>query len=323
MTVRPGARSAVLAAWLALAASCGRSQPDAEAEAAPAQAGETLTVVLDAGAQRKLGIEAAELEPGAYVGALEGPARVLDAREVVDAMAALAEAEAQSRTSGTALVRARKLFALDTAVSADTLEAAERQAAQDESALRSARARATLSFGAAAPWLDARRREELLAALSGGGTLLASASFAAGLGSGDLASLTLRRLDSRDPQRWPATQAWLGPADPNVPGPTVLALVAATNGLSQGERLIVSIPTGGKTDGVVMPRSAVVLAGGEAWCYVQTEDNEFARRRVDVARPLGDGYFQATGFEPRQRAVVAGAGLLLSREIGGGAEAED
>ena len=116
---------------------------------------------------------------------------------------------------------------------------------------------------------------------------------------------------------------WPGPADPNVPGPTVLALLPVPNGLSAGERLIASVAAGSESDGVAVPRSAVVLAGGEAWSYVQTGDDELARRRVDMGRPLPQGYFQAAGFEPRERVVVAGAGLLLAREIGGGAEAQD
>jgi hypothetical protein len=324
-------RRAALVAWLALAAGCSRHEPE-EATAARAGAGEdaeaALTVTLDADEQSKLGIEVAELESGAYEAAIEGAARVVDAREVVDAMAALAEADAHARTSRTALERTRKLFALETAVSADTLEAAERQAAQDEAALRSARARATLGFGAAAPWLAAERREPLLVALTAGTTLLVSASFPGGLGDANAANLVLRRVDSRAQERWRAAETWPGPADPNLPGPTVLALVSAPNGLSPGERLIASVAAGGISDGVVVPRSGVVLAGGDAWSYVQTGDDEFVRRRVDVARPLAQGYFQTTvgqgtGFEPGERVVVAGAGLLLAREVGGGAEAED
>jgi len=62
-----------------------------------------------------------------------------------------------------------------------------------------------------------------------------------------------------------------------------------------------------------VPLSAVVLAGGEPWCYVQTPDDVFVRRRVDLGRPLPQGYFQAQGFTAGERVVVAGAGLLLAR----------
>jgi hypothetical protein len=72
----------------------------------------------------------------------------------------------------------------------------------------------------------------------------------------------------------------------------------------------------------VVPSSAVVLSGGEAWSYVQESDEVLTRRRVDLGRPVSQGYFQASGFMPGEHVVVAGAGLLLAREIGGGAEAD-
>ena len=100
-------------------------------------------------------------------------------------------------------------------------------------------------------------------------------------------------------------------------------MLPAPPGLSAGERLIASVTAGDAATGVVVPRAAVVLAGGEAWSYVQAADDEFVRRRVDIARPAAQGYFQEAGFDPHERVVVAGAGLLLAREIGGGAEAED
>jgi hypothetical protein len=65
-----------------------------------------------------------------------------------------------------------------------------------------------------------------------------------------------------------------------------------------------------------------VLSGGEAWCYVQESGDVLARRHVDLARPVPNAYFQESGFEPGEHVVVAGAGLLLAREIGGAAEAD-
>ena len=89
-----------------------------------------------------------------------------------------------------------------------------------------------------------------------------------------------------------------------------------------GERLIASVATGPEVSGSVVPSSAVVLSGGEAWCYIEESNDVLARRRVDLGRPVPQGYFQASGFTPGEHVVVAGAGLLLAREIGGGAEAD-
>jgi hypothetical protein len=296
---------------------CGRdAAPKAasEDEAKPA-----LGVALDEEERTKLGVELGEIRAATFEPAVDGPARIVDAQTVVAAMAELAKATAEMRTSEVAVKRARDLYRADKTVSAETLEAAERQAAADDAQLAVARARASLAFGAA-PWQSAERRDSLLAALSSGATLLVSASFPSGLPVAKPAALALRRIGG-GAERWTSTEVWLAPSDPSVPGPTVLALLAAPAGLSSGERLIASVATGDSLAGVAVPASAGVLAGGEAWCYVQESGEALARRRVDVTRPQPDGYFQDSGFKPGERVVVAGAGLLLAREIGG-AEAE-
>jgi hypothetical protein len=293
--------------------------------ARPKAAGEeggkpALGVALDEEQRAKLGVELGEIRAATFLPTLDGPARIIDAEVVVAAMAELAKATADARTSEVALQRARDLYRADKTVSAETLEAAERQAAADEARLAVTRAHASLAFGAA-PWLIAERRDVLLSGLASASTLLVSASFPSGLPSGKPAELALRRVGG-GAERWSSTEVWIGPSDPSVPGPTVLALLAAPAGLSYGERLIASVATGSSLAGTEVPASAVVLAGGEAWCYVQESDETLARRRVDLSRALPDGYFQGSGFKTGERVVVAGAGLLLAREIGGGGEGD-
>ncbi len=286
---------------------------DAEHEA-PA-----LGVVLDDDEAQKLGVEVAPLAAGAYQPFVSGTARVLDAQTAIAPLAELDKAETDARTSQSALKRARDLFRSDTAVSAETLEAAERQAAADDAQVKVARARASLEFGPA-PWLDAARREPLIASLASGAIALVSASFPSGLASADPPlAVELERIGSGT-QRWSTSETWLGPADPSVPGPTVLALVATTSGgLSTGERLGARVVSGAPLDGIVVPASAIVLSGGEAWCYLK-DDDAFTRRRVDLSRPVAQGYFQPQAVTAGESVVVAGAGLLLARETGGGAE---
>jgi len=60
-----------------------------------------------------------------------------------------------------------------------------------------------------------------------------------------------------------------------------------------------------------------VLAGGQAWCYVRSDDEDFERIAVDLSRPVAAGYFETEGFEAGQAVVVAGAGLMLAYETGG------
>jgi len=297
---------------------CGRDAATPKA-AAEDEAKPAIGVALDEEERTKLGVELGEIRAATFQPSLDGPARIVDAEIVVAAMAELDKASAEARTSDVALKRARDLYRADKTVSAETLEAAERQAAADQAQLAVARAHASLAFGAA-PWHSAEHREPLLAALSSGATLLVSASFPSGLPAARPDALGLRRVGG-GAERWTASEVWIGPSDPSVPGPTVLALLSAPATLSSGERLIASVATGAPLDGTAVPASALVLAGGEAWCYVQEGGEALARRRVDLSRPLPDGYFQESGFKPGERVVVGGAGLLLAREIGG-AEAE-
>jgi hypothetical protein len=299
--------------------ACGREDEESSAEAATEHEGPALGVALDEDEAQKLGVEVARIAAGAYQPSIAGTARVLDAQAAIAPLAELDKAETDARTSQSALKRARDLFRADTAVSAETLEAAERQAAADDAQVKVARARASLEFGPAAPWLEAGRRESL-ASLASGAAVLVSASFPSGLGGADPPfEIELERIGSGT-QRWQTNETWLGPADPSIPGPTVLALVTTTSGrLSTGERLGARIANGEPLDGTIVPSSAIVLSGGEAWCYLRGDDG-FARRRVDLGRPVAQGYFQQQSFTVGESVVVAGAGLLLARETGGAVE---
>ena len=300
---------------------CGGKADKPRGESAADESKPALGVSLSEEERGKLGVELGDVAAATFQPTLDGPARIVDAQTVVAAMADLDKASAEARTSDVALKRARDLYRADKTVSAETLEAAERQAAADQAQLSVARARANLEFGAA-PWLGAERRERLLASLGRGETLLVSASFPSGLPATRPGNLAVRRLGTQIGEFWITTEIWSGPSDPSVPGPTMLGLLSTPAGLSYGERLIASVATGPEVSGSVVPSSAVVLSGGEAWSYVQESDEVLTRRRVDLGRPVSQGYFQASGFMPGEHVVVAGAGLLLAREIGGGAEAD-
>jgi hypothetical protein len=315
MSTRIGLALVVLAL-----AGCGGKADKARDQSAD-ETKPALGVALKEEERGKLGVELGDVAAATFQPTLDGAARIIDAQTVVVAMADLDKATAEARTSDVALKRARDLYRADKTVSAETLEAAERQAAGDQAQLAVARAHASLQFGAA-PWLGAERRESLLAGLARGDMLLVSASFPSGLPAVRPANLALRRIGTQIAEFWVTTEIWTGPSDPSVPGPTLLGLLSTPTGLSYGERLIASVATGPEVSGSVVPASAVVLAGGEAWCYVAESEDVLARRRVDLGRPVPQGYFQMSGFAPGEHVVVAGAGLLLAREIGGGAESD-
>ena len=307
------------AGFVALLCACSARSPETPSAHAEAEA-PLLGVELDAEQQEKLGVETEAAAVVTWQPSVAGPAQVLDPQELVAAMAEQGKAEAEAHSSDAARKRARDLFGADTAVSAATLETAERQAASDSALLEVARTRAALGFGGGAPWLSANRRDALLGALARGNTLLVRASFPGGLPNGKPAALTLRRVNGGD--AWTASEVWSAPADPSVPGPTLLALLAGSNGLGFGERLTATLPAGDSQTGAVVPASAMVLAGGQAWCYVQTGEHEFARRAIEIGKPVDAGYFQQHAIAAGDKIVTAGAGLLLARELGG-APAED
>ena len=71
---------------------------------------------------------------------------------------------------------------------------------------------------------------------------------------------------------------------------------------------------GDAKNGVTIPRDAVVRFGGNAWAYVKTKSDEFARREVALDQPTDKGWFISEGFKPGENIVVAGAQSLLSEQ---------
>lgn len=292
----------------------------------PAEESVDLLVVrvdLEAEQQERLGLSVARLEAGIYEERIEGQGIVLDAQPVVEVMANWTAAEAAARQSVSARDRAAALFGADAAGSREALEAAERQAAADSAALDIARARAMVAYGNAAPWLDRSQRAASVAALRDGMAVLVRASFPGRRFSDVPAELTLRSLGARrEVAPRTVTQLWFGPADPGVPGSVLLAYVSPAGDLVAGVRVGATLATGEALDGVIVPASAVVVAGGSAWCYRVLGENAFLRTAVSIDRPLADGYFQQSGFTAGDEVVVSGAGLLLAHELSG-TEEED
>lgn len=67
--------------------------------------------------------------------------------------------------------------------------------------------------------------------------------------------------------------------------------------------------------GVIVPRSAVVWYGGQAWCYRKSGDDRFARVTVSTEHETDGGWFNADKLQPGDEIVVTGAQLLLSEEF--------
>jgi len=304
-------------------AGCGKEEAASPDQAADGgDQAEAIGVILDADQQSKLGVTVAPVQAAQYQQTIDGQGTVVDIQAIAQSIADLTTAEAAVTASEAALKRAEGLFKADTSISKETLEAARRQSVADEASLALAKTKASIAYGSDAPWLKSKRRSAIMKRLTSGASAIVQASFPSGLSGGTPSTLAIRKVgepvtgSSRQ-----ATDVWAGPADPSVPGPTLFGYVQDARGLTRGDHVIASIAAGAPENGVVVPASAVVIAGGQSWCYSVADGDHFTRVPVDMNRPEGGGYFQnSADLKSGTSIVVNGAGLLLARETGGGEE---
>ncbi len=117
----------------------------------------------------------------------------------------------------------------------------------------------------------------------------------------------------------------LGPApsaDPQTQTKAFLAL-SPSNGVAPGTLLNAFVTAAGSAEkGFLLPRSAILRHDGETFVWLQTGDDKFERRRVELGRALKDGILATSGVTEADRVVVTGGQQLLSDELraAGGAE---
>jgi hypothetical protein len=115
-----------------------------------------------------------------------------------------------------------------------------------------------------------------------------------------------------------------GAVDPGSQGQILLFRVAAGGfPLRPGVAVTARVAVPGEPlKGVIIPRSALVRAAGQAWAYVQVGEDRFSRRPLALEQPTENGWFATSGFEAGARVVVIGAQTLLSEEMKAQIEAE-
>lgn len=79
---------------------------------------------------------------------------------------------------------------------------------------------------------------------------------------------------------------------------------------------------GSRRAGVIVPRDAIVWHQGRSWAYVQTDDDSFARRAVDLEEPSGAGWFTRS-LKAGDKVVTTGVQTLLSEEFKSQIQVED
>lgn len=103
-------------------------------------------------------------------------------------------------------------------------------------------------------------------------------------------------------------------SDPNIQGTAFIYRAAAT--LATGTRVAAYLPASGESgQGVLVPATAIIWHGGQAWAYVQSAPDRFARMPVAQSEPADGGFFVRQGIKAGDRVVVSGAQLLLSEEL--------
>ena len=90
----------------------------------------------------------------------------------------------------------------------------------------------------------------------------------------------------------------------------------ASTALAAGTHVTAHFPTSSQAKkGVFIPADAIVWYAGQAWTYVQLDQERFERRSVSNEYPRNGGFFVSEGFKPEERVVVKGAQLMLSEEL--------
>lgn len=86
--------------------------------------------------------------------------------------------------------------------------------------------------------------------------------------------------------------------------------------LRAGMRVGIKMNNGNQSaEGVIVPRSAVVWYGGQAWVYRKEGSNRFLRIPVSTENEADNGWFNITGLKAGDELVTTGAQLLLSEEF--------
>jgi hypothetical protein len=267
----------------------------------------------------KLGLTSEPAQAIDYRAESAGYGVVLDHQVIAQAVADLEVAQATAQFSRASLERARKLHGTPGAESADIEQTAEQKAAVDSATLVLTTEKLSSTWGMKPPW-KGNVHDPRVQALARGETQLVRVTFPLGSTPGVPNELQGGRVGT---SRTEATAAmrpvWLAPADANIPGRSYFTLLAAGT-VAEGERLQVWAPGGAATPGALIPTAAVVLSGGQYWCYVEKTPGTFVRIAVDTSRPTSGGYVVTEDIKPGDKVVTAAASQLLAKENGSSEE---
>lgn len=335
-TILLGLVAVVLIAGLVIAFIVGHKEAGAEAEREkPVKAPTRVEVVngenvvaFGHAAQDSSGVTVAPLQSITHRHEISAYGTVLDLQELTDLRNAIESARAQQSKSQSArevadadYQRVKSLYDKNQNVSQKIVQAAEGTLRAEESnllaaqaAMHAAQATALQHWGrVVADWLIGASPQ--LEQLRSQKDLLVQITLPPG--QGNIPAPPTASVLNAEGQLVPATFVSLAPrTDPKVQGKSLLYMIVGEGAnLLPGMNVTALLPGGESMPGVVIPTSSVVWLQGKPWVYVQVKPDHFARREVNTAQPVPDGWFQALGFSARQIIVIKGSQVLLSEEF--------
>ena len=272
-----------------------------------------VTVKLDAGAQRRLGIATAPLAAARKGATASGFARVLDPIPLATLDSDLTAAAAAAVASQKEAARTRALAAADQTVSQHAAETAAAQARSESARLTLLRRRVGLEWGPRLAALPDPARGRLIAEIAAGRAALVRIDSVSGLiGVAGSAVLDLGPAGS-------AVATLMGPTrtgDPRLQSTGLLGLVRGPQALRLGVGVTApaTMSLGADAAGVVVPREALLRTAGQTFAYVRVGAASFERRPLTGAMPDPGGLFVRSGFRAGEPVVVHGAAQIFAAE---------
>jgi hypothetical protein len=291
--------------WLRIA----KSEP-AEAPAAEADKHES-GLHLSKEQQVAAGLVVAKPERAEVAAETRAFGRVLDATPLATL---LAEIETADSTVAASVKEWERLKSLGDNAAARILETAEAAMKRDRAAAESAHGRLVAGWGKAfAGRADLASLTRMMLAQE---VALARADLPAGERL-EGAPVAVRVAPVAGEASWQPAEL-IGPApnaDPQAQGQAFLILLRQ-HPPAPGTALTVRLNSGGTAGkGFLLPRTAVVQHERAMFVFVQTGDERFERKPVEVGLPQREGVFVKSGINADERIVMTGAQQLLSEEF--------
>jgi hypothetical protein len=280
--------------------------------------GETF-LKIDRAMQDHIGLRTAVIEAIQVRPEVKGYGQVIDPTPLVTLLVDQLSAKTALDVSTKEFERVKGLYAHDQNVSTRQLETAEAAMRKEQILLQAANAKVVLTLGPAASGqsnfqafvdsLVSLKQSLVRVDLPLGQSLEKPPE------GGQIAALAARER--------PLPAKFLGPApvaDPQTQGQGFLFLLER-NALPPGTAVIgwLQLP-GDALTGVIVPRAAIVRHEGETLIYVQTGDETFQHKEIELERPTEKGWFVHEAVAPNDKVVIVGAQQLLAQEFKAGDE---